>query len=327
MKPSTKNNLLPGFAVNIFTKGNLAPGFAFVIVLLVVAIIQGSIVGHIDMSSISLDNLVEEAVEAWTNRTSIENIDGYNKIFKEKKDLQFSRKYAKEIEAAVAKKLPRVGYKIGGHTPEILDMLNASGPAWGVFYGEDSFLKSYEKVPIVDTEVLGFEPDFMLRVSDERIMEADTVEEVAKYIDRVYAFIEFPTMFRHPDESMLDLHTMQAFNLGARYGVIGEYLDTASDPNIIENLRNMTVVTSDHTGRTKITYHMNTESIHMYESFLYAIDLMKERGESLKRGDLISLGALITLDKFGWIPTQDSEVRHVHYYIGEKVLHVAARFK
>ena len=121
---------------------------------------------------------------------------------------------------------------------------------------------------------------------------------------------------------------MQAFNLGARYGVLGDYIDTRDDPDIVENLRNMTVVASDHMGRPQSVKHQSEDETHLYITAIMAADFLRERGEALKKGDLISVGALADATaaaEWGEL-TSESEIRHVHYYIGDRVLRVSVRF-
>lgn len=307
---------------------DLKSGGAFIGVLLIVAVVQSLVISQVD-TDCSLDNFAADAYNAWRAKAKLENLECYDAKLDEIGLLTESRKYARQLEGLLAKDHPRVGYKIGGHTPEALKMFRLEGPMWATFYGEDAFMQSYEALQIKEGQNFNFEPDFLLRVSGEGIMEAETAEEIGQYIDRVYAFIEFPDIFvNFETDGFISPYLMQAMNLGAAYGWIGEHLDAKDDPDFMKNLRNMTVVASGWDGTTRSTYHLNTESIHMFESLKYAIELMNERGESLKEGDLVSLGALMSMDAMGWgNPTGNSPGRHVHYYIGDQILHVAAQFK
>ena len=56
---------------------------------------------------------------------------------------------------------------------------------------------------------------------------------------------------------------MQATSAGGRYGVIGDCLNTADDPNIVENPRTMRVVGTDHTGTEQSFKDQQTDELHL----------------------------------------------------------------
>ena len=81
----------------------------------------------------------------------------------------------------------------------------------------------------------------------------------------------------------------------------------------------------DHTGAQRSIKHQSDDETHIYVTALMAAEFLKERGSALEVGDLISVGAMGIGD---WEPiTSESEIRHVHYYIGDRVLSVSARFR
>ncbi|MEM9533910.1 MAG: hypothetical protein AAGA23_23545 [Pseudomonadota bacterium] len=308
-----------------FSKANLLPGFGFIGALALVSMIQGYLYYQGD-TSCSLDDFAGAAVSAWEQNGKLANSSCYQKHFRDRSDLEFSRSHARRIEAELAKTRPRVGYKIGGHDPVLRSKIGLSEALFGVFYGEDSFLESGAKVNI-DGQTLNFEPDLLLRVGDDRIMEAKSAEDIAQYIDRVFAFIELPVLIVDPAEEKFTFpYLMQATNLGARYGVIGEYVDTASDPDLYADLRDLTVVASNEDGTQRSIFNsLDKESVHVFEAAVQAAEHLRGRGEALRKGDLISVGAL--MQEFLDIPAENDGTRHVHYYIGDRdPLHVSVKF-
>lgn len=321
------------FRLNAFRKKDLVPGFVLVAGLVLLSVAQSLVYSSVDTSQCSLDNFARDAADAWENYRLLPHTACYERIFKNEGNGNFSRKYQREFEGLIAEDHPRAGYKIGIHEPREQKMFGLDGPVFGVFYGEDTWRPS-GTILDVRGENLGFEPDFLLRIGDERVNEATTIEEAAKYIDRVYAFIELPAHLADPDEIhdafLPNFYMMQALNLSARYGIIGEYIDTASDPDIVGSLRNMTVLTTDHEGVSAPIRYLEDDETHVYSTAILAARFLKERGEKLEVGDLISVGAMGVFGGSGpdWdAPGIDTEMRHVHYYIGDRRLSVSVGFE
>ena len=121
---------------------------------------------------------------------------------------------------------------------------------------------------------------------------------------------------------------------------LGECLNTADDPNIVENLRTMRVVGTDHTGAEQTFKDQQADELHLLVTALMAADFLERRGQSLQPGDLISVGALSgnprnASDAAGsgnrdpeWSNLHaDSPAKHVSYYIGDRILTVTANFR
>ena len=321
------------FRLSAFRKRDLATGSIFVGGLVFLSAVQSFVYSSVDTSECSLDEFAKDAAVAWESYKFLPHTACYNRLFKTEDNGDFARQYQRQFERLIAENYPRVGYKIGIHEPAQQKMFGLDGPVFGVFYGEDTWIESGTVVD-VKGENLGFEPDFLLRIGSEGINDATTIEEAAQFIDRVYAFIELPVFLTDPgeihDALLPNFYLLQALNLGARYGVIGEYLDTESDPDIVENLRNMTVLTTDHKGVSMPVRYVADDETHIYITAIQTAQFLKERGEKLKAGDLISVGALGVLGASGpdWdYPGIDTEKRHVYYYIGDQRLSVSVGFE
>ncbi|MGH1467039.1 MAG: hypothetical protein ACRBBQ_16925 [Cognatishimia sp.] len=312
---------------------DLVLGGAFVALLVAGSFVHSNIYRSVDTSVCSMDNFAADMFEAWDNYKPLENVRCYDAISRDMSRAE-AREYQREFEALMAEDHPRVGYKIGIHEPSQQRVFGLDGPVFGVFYGDDAF---HEDGAIIDAkgQKINFEPDFLLRVGDERINDAKTVEEVAEYIDRAYAFIELPASAAGHDDLPGDalfpnFRLMQATNLAARYGVIGEYMDAKDDPNFAENLRNMQVVATNYKGQSTPPYEVANDDTHPLVTALLTAEFLKERGEKLEVGDVISVGAMLAFigNSVEWeLPGIDNEVRHVNYYIGDKMLHVSVGFE
>lgn len=308
-------------------KKNWVQGGVFIVCLAVVALIQ-SIVWASAPKDCSLESFGADAASAWASNQHLPHSACYQKLFRKHSDLAISQQAARDMEAIIATEHPRQGYKIGGHDPSMWDKIGVSGPMFGVFYGDDAFFENGSVVPL-DGQVLNYEPDLLLRIGDARINEAQTVEEAMRYIDRVYAFIELPLLLGDPAEiqdGMPFPYLMQATNLGARYGVVGEFLETADDPDIFENLSNLAVVSSNPDGTQRSIYKVaEIDSVHPVIVALQVAESLKARGEALAVGDVISVGAMMEEFVDPLAPLDGK--RHVHYYIGDEVISVSAGFR
>ena len=119
-------------------------------------------------------------------------------------------------------------------------------------------------------------------------------------------------------------------------------------PDIIENLRTMRVVSTDHTGTEQTFKDQQTDETHLLITALMTADFLQRRGQSLQPGDLISVGALAgnprgisdAAEPAGmgaggvggrdpeWFNLHaDSRAKHVSYYIVDRILTVTANFR
>ena len=316
-----------GAGMQDLRKENWVYGGAFIVGLAIVAMLQYLFWSRAP-GDCSVETFGEDAAAAWNNREYLAHSACYQKLFRDHSDLDLSQQAARDMEAILARDHPRRGYKIGGHDASMWDRIGLPGPMFGVFYGEDAFFENGATVPIRG-QVMNYEPDMLLRIGDERINEAESVEEAMRYVDRIYAFIELPVLLGDPaelQEGFIFPFLMQATNLGARHGVIGEYLDTADDPEIFENLRNLTVISANPDGTERSIYEVaERDSVHPVIVALQAAESLRKRGESLKKGDVISVGAMMEEFIDPAVPIEGK--RHVHYYIGDTVISVAAGFR
>ena len=297
----------------------------------------------ISLADCDMENWVRDAADAWENNGVVEETLCYVELL-DAMDLETAQEYGRQYDEELQRRgHPVAAYKIGIHLPSVQPRFGLSGPLFGILHGEGALFENNGEVP-VEGQALNLEPDFLLRVGSERINEATTIEEAAQYVEAVCAFIELPVFLNNPEQVApgvgLSAHFMQATSAGGRYGVVGECLNTADDPNIVENLRTMRVVGTDHTGTEQTFKDQQTDELHLLVTALMAADFLERRGQSLQPGDLISVGALqgnprSASDAAGtgnrdpeWSNLHaDSPAKHVSYYIGDRVLTVTANFR
>lgn len=297
----------------------------------------------ISFADCDLDNWVQDAADAWENNGVVEETLCYVELL-DAMNLETAQEYGRQYDEELQRRgHPVAAYKIGIHLPSVQPRFGLSGPLFGVLHGEGALFENNGEVP-VEGQALNLEPDFLLRVGSEGINEATTIEEAAQYVEAVCAFIELPVFLNNPEQVApgvgLSAHFMQATSAGGRYGVVGECLNTADDPNIVENLRTMRVVGTDHTGTEQTFKDQQTDELHLLVTALMAADFLERRGQSLQPGDLISVGALqgnprSASDAAGtgnrdpeWSNLHaDSPAKHVSYYIGDRILTVTANFR
>ena len=305
----------------------------------------------IALADCDIENWVQDAADAWENNGVVEESLCYIELLNAM-DLETAREYGRQYDEELERRgHPVAAYKIGIHLPSVQPMFGLSGPLFGVLHGEGALLENNGEVP-VGGQALNLEPDFLLRVGSERINEATTIEEAAQYIEAVCAFIELPVFLNNREQVEpgvgLSAHFMQATSAGGRYGVVGDCLNTADDPNIVENLRTMRVVGTDHTGTEQSFKDQQTDELHLLVTALMTADFLEGRGQALQPGDLISVGALATNPRRisadadsadgaavsvgssdpEWSNIHaDSPAKHVTYYIGDRILTVTANFR
>jgi 2-keto-4-pentenoate hydratase len=174
-----------------------------------------------------------------------------------------------------------------------LDPVNAAlpgvdRPMVGMMY-VSMFLADGAILPLESAEMIIVEPDFIVSVADEGINDATTLEEVVAHLDRVYAFIETiaPTYVNNPPNPYL----MQASNLMARWGVLGESVAVSPTAEFIRSLETMTVTFRDGDGNVLAEEPGSYLGGNPLNGVLVVIEELKRRGERLRPGDLISSGS------------------------------------
>ena len=184
----------------------------------------------------------------------------------------------------------RAGYKVGLTDRKAQEMFGIHQPLVGVLF-EEMILPDGAVVDLDSTTSLLVELDLLARVKSGGINEAESIEDVARHIDAIIPFIELPdALFRLDGGNAAAL--LMAGNVGARWGVTGAPVTPVNAEDLVERLPSMTLRLSADTGEV-MREGLGSQILgHPLNSVLYLLKELHLRNETLKQGDLISLGAI-----------------------------------
>ncbi len=264
-----------------------------------------------------LEGWAQNVVGAWNEGATINNIDCYRDAVT---SMNMGRNLRDEVIAQFDTMFPRAGYKVVGLDPINAALPGVDRPMVGAMY-VSMFLANGTTLPLDSAEIIITEPDFIVSVSDSQINAAKTVEEAIRHIDRIYAFIETlaPIFVNNPPNPYL----MQASNLMARWGVLGESVEVVPTEEFIRSLETMTVTFQDGDGNILAKQPGSYLGSNPLNGILVVIDELQRRGEQLQPGDLISSGS--------YMPPilVDKPVKYETIYegIGGKTIRVSTSFR
>ncbi len=264
-----------------------------------------------------LEGWAQNVVGAWNEGATINNIDCYRDVVT---SMNMGRNLRDEVIAQFDTMFPRAGYKVVGLDPINAALPGVDRPMVGAMY-VSMFLANGTTLPLDSAEIIITEPDFIVSVSDSQINAAKTVEEAIRHIDRIYAFIETlaPIFVNNPPNPYL----MQASNLMARWGVLGESVEVVPTEEFIRSLETMTVTFQDGDGNILAKQPGSYLGSNPLNGILVVIDELQRRGEQLQPGDLISSGS--------YMPPilVDKPVKYETIYegIGGKTIRVSTSFR
>jgi len=181
---------------------------------------------------------------------------------------------------------PVVGYKVGLTSKAVQEKFGIDHPIRGQLL-ERMFLKNGAEVPADFGARPIAEADLLVRVKDEGINQAKTIEEVWEHLDAVIPFIELPDLMVRKGDP-LTAPVIAAINVGARLGVMGAAIPTER------------IAPGDLAAMTVRVYAVDDEVYavpgtavlgHPLNAVLWLIEDLKAHGKALKAGDLVSLGS------------------------------------
>ena len=185
-----------------------------------------------------------------------------------------------------------VGYKAGLTNPAVQKRFNATAPVWGVLY-EPMLLKDGATVEAAFGARPLFEADLLVRVSDPRIGQARTPEQVLQYIDQVIPAIELPDLVVEAPPK-LNGAAVAAINVGARYFVTGAPLAVKRTPEFADSLAGMKVLVMGG-GQDLDTGFGRDVLDHPLNAVVWLAQDLQKHGLALKKGDLVSVGSFSKL--------------------------------
>lgn len=183
-----------------------------------------------------------------------------------------------------------VGYKAGLTNPVAQQAFGVNHPIRGTLL-QKMLLKS----GVTMDAKFGIRPisegDLLVRVGNEAINEAKTLEEVLKNLDAVIPFIELPDLVYDP-QVKLNAPAIAAINVGARYGVMGEAIPLVATVEWMERLKNFTLQIYDEKGNLLTEGKGSSLLGNPLAVALWIKESLSREGKRLKKGDLLSLGSI-----------------------------------
>jgi len=231
------------------------------------------------------DEQVAAMFAAYQARTPAANPEGLNAA-----DGECSR--AKFTALLGAQLGQPVGYKAGLTNPAVQKRFNADAPVWGTLYAP-MLLASGATVDAAFGARPLFEADLLVRVSSAAINQATTPEQVLAAIDQVIPFIELPDLVVAAPPK-LNGAAITAINVGARLGVLGAPIPVQRTAEFGNALRDMVVVVTG--DGAELDRGKGSDVLeHPLNAVSWLARDMARAGQSMKVGDLISLGSFSKL--------------------------------
>ena len=233
----------------------------------------------------TLDGFAGHYVQAYRSGSMVD--DCYHQLID---DMDRARSLQAGVITLLEDGFRRAGYKVGLTDSKAQEMFGIHQPLVGVLF-EEMILPDGAVVDLDSATSLLVELDLLARVKSVGINEAESIEDVAKHIDAIIPFIELPdALFRLDSGNAAAL--LMAGNVGARWGVTGAPVTPVNAQDLVERLPSMTLRLSADTGEV-LREGLGSQILgHPLNSVLYLLKELHLRNETLKQGDLISLGAI-----------------------------------
>ncbi len=236
-------------------------------------------------SECTLAGFAGDYVEAYRSRGMVD--DCYYQIID---DVDKARSAQAEVVGLLAEGYRRAGYKVGLTDSKAQEMFGISQPLVGVLF-KQMLQQDGAEIALDSATSLLVELDLLARVSSAGINQAESVEDVARHIEAIVPFIELPdALFRLDGGNAAAL--LMAGNVGARWGVAGIPATVVDAQDLVERLPSMTFRLTTDTGKVLREGRGDRILGHPLNSILHLLEELRLRNETLKQGDLISLGAI-----------------------------------
>ena len=205
-------------------------------------------------------------------------------------DMDTARTVQADLVGLLAGDYQRAGYKVGLTDSKAQEMFGISQPLVGVLF-KQMLRHDGADIALDSATSLLVELDLLARVGSPGINRAASVEEVARHIDAIVPFIELPdALFRLNGGNAAAL--LMAGNVGARWGVAGMPATVVAAQDLVERLPSMTFRLTTDTGEVLREGRGDRILGHPLNSILHLLEELRLRNETLKQGDIISLGAI-----------------------------------
>ena len=205
-------------------------------------------------------------------------------------NLDDARAVQADLVGLMAGRYQHAGYKVGLTDRKAQEMFGIPQPLVGVLFKE-MLVADGATIALDSATSLLVELDLLARVNSAEINQAVSIENVARHIDAIIPFIELPdALFRLDGGNAAAL--LLAGNVGARWGVTGTPVTVVNAQDLVEYLPAMTLQLETDTGAVLRQGQGNQILGHPLNSVLFLLKELALRNETLKPGQIISLGAI-----------------------------------
>jgi len=229
-------------------------------------------------------------------------IDAYLEDFTQRR---LSRAFSNDISVAdaecakqkLAKKLTHVlgspiGYKAAFTSAAVQQRFGVDGPRWGYMF-DRNIIDIIAVLPHDFGARPLYEADLIVEVKDAGLGEARTPLEALAHLESIVPLIELPDLML---DGQFSSNRFTAVNVGFIGGVTGQEIPVQVTQAFADSLANMTVVLIDEADGNKELGRSQGNAImgNPLNAAIWLAKSLKQAGISLKKGDLLSLGSLIT---------------------------------
>ena len=198
---------------------------------------------------------------------------------------RLQRHYVQQLSTRLGS---RRGFKVGMTSLASQRHFGVSEPLFGQLL-DGMLLQSPARLPVSFGANGLVEADLLVRVKDNDISKATSIEELLTHLDAVIPFIELPD----PLWSMsLSAARLVAVNSGARYGVLGEPVVLASGADWNKRLAEFSVELRGPGGDPLAVGKGDALLGHPLKVVFWLVKRLQREGLELNPGDLLSLGSL-----------------------------------
>ncbi|HKQ38065.1 MAG TPA: hydratase [Verrucomicrobiae bacterium] len=194
------------------------------------------------------------------------------------------------VDSLIPKLGKPVGFKVGLVTKEAQDRFNISHPVRGRLLSK-MLLPNDSTVPLQYGVRPVCEADLIVVVKDAAINRAENLTQALHSLKEVVAFIELADSFVATNPPVTAV-ALTAANVGARLGVLGERLTLKTNPEFLNALAQMRVNVRDDSGADLGEGQGNAILSHPLNAVLWLVEDLKQSGQKLRAGDLLSLGSI-----------------------------------
>lgn len=229
--------------------------------------------------------LIPQLVESYLKRSPL--LPEFSLNLPLKQTMKMQEEFVKDISKTLG---PRIGYKAGLTNSAIQKRFGISHPLRGVLL-KKMLLQNGVVLPKNFAARPMVEGDLIVRVGSDEINKAATRMDALAALDAVVPFIELPDLI-YAKGVNVNASMIVASNIGARYGVSGEPIALAPTKEWERRLVDMELDILDENGNKVASGKGDSLLGHPLNVVLWLKDSLKAEGKRLKKGDLLSLGAL-----------------------------------